>query len=315
MVSPPSFAANRPPTGDGVPIGDQGRATQGDADGGEFLRIPGLPAIRMPPGAHVEEFGRGFLPPLDAGADEAGAGDPEGGRPGDRDDAAPGGVPRLGRRVAPGDGSGPMDFGAAGLDGARRRGLAGKKQPEKALTPEERAAAIRQAMAPKPPSAVIRRKTLDDLYGKLAASGDADEAKGLATLIGTIWMRSGSDTANLLMGRAVDAIEAKNYPLALQVLDRIVVLQPQWAEAWNKRASVRFFAGDLDGSMADVEHVLKLEPKHFGALEGMATILQRTGFDKRALEVYRRALAVYPHQPEIEKTVDKLTLDVEGQGI
>ncbi len=307
MLSPPSFAA------DGA--GDGGGSGQGDADSGEFLRIPGLPAIRMPPGAHVEGSGRSFLPPLDGGADEAGGGDPEGGMPGDRDDAGPGGFPHLGRRVAPADPSGPMDFGA-GLDGSRRRGLADKRKPEqKTLTPEERAAAIRQAMAPKPPLAVTRRKTLDDLYGKLAASSDADEAKGLATLIGTIWMRSGSDTANMLMGRAVDAIEAKNYPLALQVLDRVVVLQPQWAEAWNKRASVRFFAGDLDGSMADVEHVLKLEPKHFGALEGMATILQRTGFDKQALEVYRRALAVYPHQPEIEKTVEKLTLDVEGQGI
>ncbi len=212
-----------------------------------------------------------------------------------------------------------MDFGAAGLDrdGSGKRASPGGRSAErkKVLTLAERAAAIREAMAPKPPLAVGRRKTLDDLYGKLASSSDADEAKGLASLIETIWMRSGSDTANLLMRRAVDAIEAKNYPLALEMLDRIVVLQPQWAEAWNKRASVRFFAGDLDGSMADVEHVLKLEPRHFGALEGMATILQRTGFDKRALEVYRRALAVYPHQSEIEKIVDKLTLDVEGQGI
>ena len=75
------------------------------------------------------------------------------------------------------------------------------------------------------------------------------------------------------------------------------------------------FDGDLDGAMADVDHVLKLEPRHFGALDGMATILQRTGFAKRALEVYRHALAIYPHQEAVEKIVEKLTLDVEGQGI
>jgi tetratricopeptide (TPR) repeat protein len=184
-----------------------------------------------------------------------------------------------------------------------------------ALTPQERAAEIRKALVPKPPLAVARRHALDDLYGKLAAATDADEAKGLATLIANIWMRSGSDTASLLMQRASEAQARKDYPVALDLLDKLVALQPAWAEAWNKRASVRYLAGDLDGSMADVEHVLKLEPKHFGALEGMAMILQRTGLDKQALEVYRRALAVYPHQPDVQQLVDKLTLQVEGQGI
>ena len=311
-------------------------ADQDGADGGELLRIPGLPAIRMPPGVHMEvpggaASGNSPFPPIGERGYDANGVDPEGGMPGDHDPSdrdpsdqdtvAPRGFPRFGRRLAPDDPSSSMESGGADpdRDGARVRGKpVGRPTAQtkpKVLTPAERSAAIRDAMAPKPPLALARRKTLDDLYGKLAAAADADEAKGLATLIGAIWMQASSDTANLLMQRAVAAIEAKNYPLALEVLDRIVVLQPQWAEAWNKRASVRFFAGDLDGSMADVEHVLKLEPKHFGALEGMATILQRTGFDKRALEVYRRALAVYPHQGEIERIVDKLTLDVEGQGI
>ncbi len=184
-----------------------------------------------------------------------------------------------------------------------------------ALTPQERAAAIRKALTPKPPLAVARRQTLDDLYGKLAAAGDADEAKGLATLIANIWMRSGSDTASLLMQRAGEAQAKRDYPVAIDILDKIVALQPNWAEAWNRRATVRFLAGDLDGSMADVEHVLKLEPKHFGALQGMAMILQRTGLDKQALEVYRRVLSIYPHQPELKDEVDKLELRVEGQGI
>ena len=67
--------------------------------------------------------------------------------------------------------------------------------------------------------------------------------------------------------------------------------------------------------MADVDRVLKLEPRHFGALDGLATILERTGFRKRALEVYRRTLAVYPHQSAVEKAVQRLKLEVEGQGI
>lgn len=266
---------------------------------GDVLRIPGLPPIQMPPGAHVysdqDDSGR---PTFDRrfGATM----DPD--------------TPQLERRRKSGDLPSTV-IGPGGIVRPSPPAQAAEAPKKKMPTPAEKAETIRRALAPKPPLALARRHTLDDLYGKLASAGDADEAKGLATLIGTIWMRTSSDTAALLMTRAVHSIETKNYPLALELLDRIVELQPNWAEAWNKRASVRYFNGDLDGSMADVEHVLKLEPKHFGALEGMATILQRTHLDKRALDIYRRALAIYPHQPDVEKIVDKLALEVEGQGI
>ena len=227
----------------------------------------------------------------------------------------------FGRRILPNrrGGDRPDDYGTVigpgGIVPPARPAHRVEAPKKPALTPDERAAAIRKALMPKPPLSVARRHTLDDLYGKLAAAGDEDEAKGLATLIANIWMRSGSDTATLLMQRASEAQAKKDYPVALDLLDKIVGLQPNWAEAWNKRASVRYLAGDLDGSMADVEHVLKLEPKHFGALQGMAMILQRTGLDKQALEVYRRVLSIYPHQPDLKEEVDKLTLRVEGQGI
>ena len=247
----------------------------------------------MPPGVHV--YGPG------SGADAGDAGPDDGGLPS--------------RRPRRGD-LGPTVIGPGGVVKPYPQPAERAETPKKkVLSPTEKADAIRKALMPKLPLAVARRRTLDDLYAKLAASTDADESKGVASLIGAIWMRSGSDTAGLLMQRASQAMEKKNYALALSVLDRIVALQPNWAEGWNQRASVRFLAGDLNGSMSDVEHVLKLEPKHFGALEGMAAILQRTGFDKRALEVYRRALAIYPHQPSVEKIVDELTLAVEGQGI
>ena len=182
-------------------------------------------------------------------------------------------------------------------------------------TLQEKQAQIRKALVPMPALAVARRKTLDDLYARLAGATDEEDAKGTASLIIAVWQRSGSDTANLLMSRADTAIGSHDYPLAASVLDRLVELQPDWAEAWNKRATVRFLANDLDGSMADVDRVLKLEPKHFAALNGLAIILQRTGFNKRALDVYRHELAIYPHQPAIKQIVDKLTLEVDGQGI
>ena len=246
---------------------------------GEILKIPGMPDVPMPPGMRL--YGPQPTSPEGMAADR-----PDGGMV-----VGPGGV--ISRPPPP------------------RRAEVPKRVP----TPEERAEAIRKALMPHPPLAVARRKTLDELYGKLAAAGDTAEAKGLAELIGAIWMRSGSDTANLLMQRAVLSIQARDFAVASQLLDKLVVLEPDWAEAWNKRATVRYVAGDFDGSMSDVEHVLKLEPKHFGALEGMAMILQRAGLDKQALEVWRRALAIYPHQPDVQDMVDKLAVQVEGQGI
>ncbi len=156
---------------------------------------------------------------------------------------------------------------------------------------------------------------LDELFKHLGTANDEEEAKGVAGAIERIWLHSDSDTSNLLMQRALAAMQAKQYPLALLLLDKVVALEPDWSEAWNKRATTRFLADDLDGAVADLDQVLRLEPRHFGALTGFGFILQKTGFDKRALEVFRKALSVYPLEPEIQKIVDRLSLKVEGQDI
>ena len=173
--------------------------------------------------------------------------------------------------------------------------------------------ALAEEQAPAQPAG--RQKILDELFDRLGKAQDDSEAKGIAGAIERVWMRSGSDTADLLMNRAVQAIAHKNWTLSQDLLDKVVVINPYWAEAWNKRATARFFAEDYMGSMADLAEVLKLEPRHYAALTGMGFILQRTGFDKRALQVFRRALEINPQQEEIRKLVDKLTLEVEGQPI
>ena len=128
-------------------------------------------------------------------------------------------------------------------------------------------------------------------------------------------MRSGSDTADLLMARASQALAQKDYPLSERLLYQIVILEPHWAEAWNLRATERYFADDDAESVEDLAHVLALEPRHFGALAGLGFLLRRAGDDKGALRAFRRALEVNPQQPELRKQVDGLALDVEGRGI
>lgn len=213
---------------------------------------------------------------------------------------------------------GPRPPGQEAERGAQDR----RKQnpPRSQATPDEkaraaRAEALKKAMTPHPSTAVLRKQALDALFKRLADAGDPDEARPVTVAIERIWSQSPSDTANLLMERASAAMLAHRLPLALQLFDKLIALEPNWAEAWNKRATLRFLGDDLDGAMTDIREVLKLEPRHFGALAGMGLILQREGLDKGALAVYRKALTINPQQPELHSLVEKLTLEVEGRDI
>ncbi|MGA2793001.1 MAG: tetratricopeptide repeat protein [Roseiarcus sp.] len=175
---------------------------------------------------------------------------------------------------------------------------------------------VSSAARPEPlPPAQMRRQKLDDLFARLAASTDVAETNGLVLAIDRLQLDSGSNTGDFLMARAIAAIGTHSLETSLALLDKIVILQPDWAEAWNKRATVRHLAGDDQGSMADIAHVLILEPRHFGALSGMGMILERRGFRDEALRAYRRALEIAPQLPSLRASVERLTAAVNGQGL
>ena len=152
-----------------------------------------------------------------------------------------------------------------------------------------------------------------DLYARLAASKDADETAGIVTLLLHSYSESGSDTADLLLRRARQAIGIEQYSDALKILDATITLLPDWAEGWNARATARYLDDDYDGSMADIAETLKREPRHLGALMGMATILEARGKREEALKVYERALAIAPHWRNAEEAADKLKAALAGE--
>jgi tetratricopeptide (TPR) repeat protein len=160
-----------------------------------------------------------------------------------------------------------------------------------------------------------RRATLDDLFNRLGAAKDEAEAKGIANLIERRWMRSGSDTADLLLTRASDAIQAKEFPLAIELLDRVIALQPDWAEAWNRRATAFFLLDDTASAMADLRQVLTREPRHFGAWAGLGHIYNAGGDKARALEAYRKALAINPKMETLRDLVGRLAPEIDGRDI
>jgi tetratricopeptide (TPR) repeat protein len=160
-----------------------------------------------------------------------------------------------------------------------------------------------------------RTQNLDFLFGALKAAPDAETGKAIEERIWALWYVSGSDTTDLLMTRVKAAIEGKDLDLAIQLLDAIVELKPDYVEAWNRRATVYFMKKEYGRSLADIRQVLGREPRHFGALSGLGMIMQEFGEEKRALEVFRRALAVHPHLERVPDLVKTLTEKVEGRDI
>jgi tetratricopeptide (TPR) repeat protein len=198
---------------------------------------------------------------------------------------------------------------------ARPPGLPGHAQAAAPKSGVSEAKQLKQALAPKPAPEALRKQLLETLFVRLRNAGEQGDAQRIAASIARVWLQSDSDTANLVMQRAMVSMQARQYPLALSLFDKLVAVEPDWAEAWNQRATTRFLTGDTDGAMADIDRVIKLEPRHFGALAGMGMILQGAGLEKSALEIFKKALGIYPLQPDIQKLVEKLTLEVEGQDI
>jgi tetratricopeptide (TPR) repeat protein len=162
---------------------------------------------------------------------------------------------------------------------------------------------------------VPRGQDIEFLFGALKAAPNAEAAKAVEGRIWALWMISPSDTASLLMSRVRRAVEAKNIDLAVKLLDSIVVLRPDYIEAWNRRATLHYMQKDFTRSIEDIRQTLAREPRHFGALAGLGLIMQELGEDKRALEVYRKAIEVNPHLPRIPDLIKSLTEKVEGREI
>ena len=160
-----------------------------------------------------------------------------------------------------------------------------------------------------------RARGLDFLFGALKAAPDEASAKHVEARIWAIWMQTPSDTAALLMTRAKAAMDGKQMEVALKLLDAVIKLRPDYVEAWNRRATLYYLQNDYAHSLKDIEQVLIREPRHFGALAGLGMIMQDLGDDKRALDAFRKALAVNPHLDKVPELVKTLSEKVEGRDI
>ena len=156
---------------------------------------------------------------------------------------------------------------------------------------------------------------LEEWFDRLASAKSPMEAHGAEQQIVRRWAESGSATVDLLMSWAAEAMEEKNHARVLDLLDQVIVMKPDFAEGYNRRATVYFAMGDVSRSFADIERTLALEPRHFGALSGLGTVLMEIGDRSRAEEIYRRALAIHPQLTSVKEALDKLEAEDAGRPI
>lgn len=156
---------------------------------------------------------------------------------------------------------------------------------------------------------------LDKLFEELKREPNAKAATRITRRIWAEWFDSGSDTVNLLLNWSQEAIEKEKFEVALDLLDQVVVLDPGFAEGWNRRATLHFMMDRYDKSMADIACTLLLEPRHFGAWSGMAAIYKNSGLKEKALEAYLKVLEFYPADVNAQKAVLELSEELAKDAI
>lgn len=163
-------------------------------------------------------------------------------------------------------------------------------------------------------AAVAQTAALDRLFERLKEA-EAGEAGRIEREIWAEWSKSGSPAMDLLLKRGRDAMEAGDTAAAVEHLTALIDHAPGFAEGWNARATAYFQAGQYGPSVADIAQTLRLNPRHFGALSGFGLILEQTGREAEALEVYRAALAIHPHLTSVEEAVERLEAKAAGQDL
>lgn len=155
-------------------------------------------------------------------------------------------------------------------------------------------------------------QSVEELLQELARP-DLERWQRVERQIVTEWSRSGSPSMDLLLQRGRDAISDGDLEAAIEHLTALTDHAPDFAEGYYARATAYFQAGEHGPAMADLAQVLTANPHHFGALSGLGAILEETGREAQALEAYRAAQAIHPHQPGIRRAVERLEARVTGR--
>lgn len=166
-----------------------------------------------------------------------------------------------------------------------------------------------------PTSAGQNDPRLPALFDKLSAAESTEEAAPIEAQIWALWTNSGQVDIDGLMAAGLAALSAEDFAEALAAFSDIIERKPDFAEGWNKRATVFYLMGDYQRSTEDIEEVLALEPRHFGALSGLGLIALAIGEPEQALEAFETALLIHPHMAGADTHIRDLRDQIKGRGI
>ncbi|MBZ0129491.1 MAG: tetratricopeptide repeat protein [Rhodobacteraceae bacterium] len=161
------------------------------------------------------------------------------------------------------------------------------------------------------PAARADISELDELFQELQDPA-GDDWEAVEKRIWKVWSQSGSDAMDLLLERGRQAIRAGDLDKAVEHLTALTDHAPDFAEGWNVRATAFFMLEEYALAVADIEQVLALNPRHFGAISGLAMIFEAVNQPENALKAYRAALAVHPHRADIQEAIERLEQATDG---
>jgi len=161
-------------------------------------------------------------------------------------------------------------------------------------------------LAGEPSIAAQNDPRLEGLFEKLRTTPNPSEAKIVEMSIWQIWSESGDPATDSLMQLGLTAMQARDLPGALSLFDAVTARSPDFAEGWNKRATILYMIGAADKAADDVARVLALEPRHFGALAGLGLIDIQLNRDDAAIAAFEQALKLNPNMPEAKAHLDAL---------
>jgi Flp pilus assembly protein TadD len=156
---------------------------------------------------------------------------------------------------------------------------------------------------------------LDGLFAALARTPSSEDAKPIEDQILAHFLASGSPSVDLLMNRAGAALTGGDKTDARRLLDAVTDVAPDYAEGWHQLGKVQAEAGDDEDAIISLNKTVTLNPRQFEAFAELGAVLLQNGDKKDALRVLRRAIALDPHLDSLDREVEKLSRDVEGEKI
>jgi tetratricopeptide (TPR) repeat protein len=147
---------------------------------------------------------------------------------------------------------------------------------------------------------------LDGLFARLQQTTDAREATILEGMIWALWFQTGKDETDMILEAGNSAMSVRDFDAALFRFNHVIEIDPDFAEGWNRRATLYYLMGRFEASIEDINRTLALEPRHFGALSGLGLVNINLGRFEEALKAFERALEVNPHIAGAKENISAL---------